>query len=98
MNNLNRDAACNFLQKLGIVQPVEINTYSSHVILCVHAQSGCGISSQATVGGTERAPSRSCTGPTGHYPVFMRRLAISENENAIERILSSEYILEKAER
>ncbi|GFX95679.1 hypothetical protein TNCV_4886051 [Trichonephila clavipes] len=45
---------------------VENSTGSTQAILC-DEQSGCKICSQASVDGTERTPSYSCTGPNRHY-------------------------------
>ncbi|GFW20576.1 uncharacterized protein TNCV_1048001 [Trichonephila clavipes] len=52
----------------GTAEKVEISTSSTHAVLCDHAQSGCEICSQSSVGGTENTPFCSCTWPTEFAP------------------------------
>ncbi|GFX76283.1 hypothetical protein TNCV_592461 [Trichonephila clavipes] len=74
-------------------EQVEISTGFPRAILCDHAQSGCEICSQASVGETEKfrpAGSQNLLVTFKFKPGFLRLLAIPENENTFERAPFSE--------
>ncbi|GFT79106.1 hypothetical protein TNCV_3094611 [Trichonephila clavipes] len=64
-----------FLTVRVISEQVDINT---HAILCDYVKSGCGICFETFVGGRERTPSYSCTGPTGCYQCWTNAGTLSD--------------------
>ncbi|GFT17928.1 hypothetical protein TNCV_4910871 [Trichonephila clavipes] len=68
-------------------EQVEISTGSPHAILRDHVQSGCEIYPQASAGRTENlCLAQDVMNTINGEPVFLSLLAVTENDNAIDRI------------
>ncbi|GFU67473.1 hypothetical protein TNCV_1599551 [Trichonephila clavipes] len=83
----------NPLATRGTSEQVKNSTSFVRAILCYHAQSGCKIYSQVSVGGTEKfrlAIARDLLDTIKVEPDFLQLLDVAENENAIESISFSE--------
>ncbi|GFW08517.1 hypothetical protein TNCV_2775391 [Trichonephila clavipes] len=75
------------------IEQVEINASYPHAILRDQAQSGCEICSQAFVGGTETlllAVAQDLLDTINAKPGSLQLLAVSKNQNVIEKIPFSE--------